>query len=163
MRQSGAAMKKSHPNPRLAKIHRNYTVEEIASLFGIHRNTVREWVKRGLPTTDNRRPMLILGADLVAFLQARRVKNKRTCKPGEMYCVRCRTPRAPAGDMADYQPLTATLGNLIGICSTCDTMMYRRASLARLGEVRGKLDITLPQALPHIDESAEPSVNSDLN
>ncbi len=41
-------------------------------------------------------------------------------------------------------------------------MMYRRVSLAKLEQVRGKLDITLPQALPHIDESAEPSVNSDL-
>lgn len=155
-------MSKRHPNPRLAKIHRNYTVEEVADLFGVHRNTVREWVKRGLPTSDDRRPMLILGADLVAFLRARRSKNKHTCKPGELYCVRCRAPRAPAGDMADYQPLTTTLGNLIAICTACEALMYRRVNLARIGEVCGKLDITLPQALPHISESAEPSVNSDL-
>ena len=76
--------------------------------------------------------------------------------------MRCRAPRAPAADMADYLPVTATLGNLIGICSACDAMMYRRVSLARIEQVRGKLDITLPQALPHIDESAEPSVNSDF-
>ena len=155
-------MSKRHPNPRLAKIHRNYTVEEVAGVFGVHRNTVREWVKRGLPTSDDQRPMLILGADLVAFLRARRVKNKRTCQSGEMYCVRCRAPRAPAGDMADYLPVTATLGNLIGMCPTCDAMMYRRVSLARIEQVRGKLDITLPQAPPHIDESAKPSVNSDF-
>lgn len=155
-------MSKRHPNHRLAKIHRNYIVEEIAALFGVHRNTVREWVKRGLPTIDDRRPMLILGADLVAFLRALRVKNKHTCQPGEMYCVRCRVPRAPAGDMADYEAVTATLGNLIGICSKCEAMMYRRVSLARIEQVRGKLDITLPKALPHIDESAEPFVNSDL-
>ena len=155
-------MSKRHPNPRLAKIHRNYTVEEVAALFGVHRNTVREWVKRGLPTTDDRRPMLILGRDLVTFLHARRTKNKRTCQPGEIYCVRCRAPRAPAGDMADYQPVTETLGNLIGICTRCDAMMYRRVSLTKLKQVRGGLDITMPQALPHIDESAQPSVNSDL-
>ncbi len=89
-------MSKRHPNPRLAKIHRNYTVDEVAHLFGVHRNTVREWVKRGLPTTDGKRPMLILGCDLVAFLGARRAKNKRTCQPGEIYCVRCRAPKAPA-------------------------------------------------------------------
>ena len=103
-------MTKRHPNPRLAKIHRNYTVDEVASLFRNHRNTVREWVKRGLPTSDNKRPMLILGRDLSAFLQARRAKNKRPCQPGEIYCVRCRAPKAPAGDMADYQPVTGTLG-----------------------------------------------------
>ena len=155
-------MSKRHPNPRLAKIHRNYTVEEVAVVFGVHRNTVREWVKRGLPTNDSRRPMLILGADLGTFLSARRMKNKRPCQPGEMYCMRCRAPRAPAGNMADYEADSATLGNLIAICSTCEAMMYRRVSLARIEQVRGKLDITLPQALPHIDESAEPSVNSDL-
>ena len=96
-------MSKRHSNPRLAKIHRNYTVEEAAVVFGVHRNTVRAWIKRGLPTTDSRRPILILGADLRAFLSARRMKNKRTCQPEEMYCMRCRAPRAPAGNMPDYE------------------------------------------------------------
>ena len=155
-------MRKRHPNPRLAKIHRNYTVDEVAHLFDVHRNTVREWVKRGLPTNDGRRPMLILGRDLIAFLTARRAKNKRTCLPGEIYCMRCRVPRAPAGEMVDYLPLTATLGNLVAICSACETMMYRRVSMAKLEQVRGKLDITMPQALEHIGESAQPTVNSDM-
>lgn len=143
-----------HPNHRLAKIHRNYTVDEIASLFGVHRNTVREWVKRGLPTSDSKRPMLILGRDLAAFLQARRLRNKRPCQPGEIYCVRCRVPRSPAGDLAEYQPVTTTLGSLVGICPTCESMIYRRVNLAKLEHVRGKLDITMPEALRHIVESA---------
>ena len=155
-------MSKRHPNPRLAKIHRNYTVEEVAVVFGVHRNTVREWVKRGLPTNDDRRPMLILGADLVTFLRARRVKKKRTCQPGELYCFGCRAPKAAAGEIADYQPLTATQGNLIAMCADCETIMYRRVSLAKLVQVRGKLDITLSQARRHIGESTEPSVNSAL-
>ena len=137
-------------------------MEEIANLFGKHRNTVREWVKRGLPTIDRKRPVLILGSELAAFLQARRTRNKRSCRPGEIYCVRCRTPKVPAGDMAEYQPLNPTLGNLVGICPSCESMIYRRVNPAKLEQVRGKLDITLPQALPHIAESAEPFVNSDL-
>jgi hypothetical protein len=103
-------MSKRHPNPRLAKIHRNYTVEEIANLFGVHKNSVRNWVKGGLPTSDDRRPMLILGRDLVAFLHARRVKNKRPCQPGEIYCMRCRAAQRPAGDMAEYQAHHQHLG-----------------------------------------------------
>ncbi len=154
--------RKRHPNPRLAKIHRNYTVEEVASLYGVHRNTVRQWVKRGLPTSDDRRPMLILGADLAAFLQARRAKGKRTCGPGEIYCVRCRVPRVPAGGMADYLPVTETLGNLIGICSSCETIIYRRVNLARLEQVRGALDVTPLQAQPRIGESTNPTLNSDF-
>ena len=151
-----------HPNYRLVKTHRNYTVEEIASLFHVHRNTVREWVKQGLPTCDDRRPMLILGAELSEFLQARRLKNRQTCSPGELYCVRCRAPRVPAGNMADYQPKTASLGNLIGICPRCNCMMNRRVNVSKLEHIRGSLDITLPQALSHIDESTGPSLNSDF-
>ncbi|MES1976710.1 MAG: helix-turn-helix domain-containing protein [Pseudomonadota bacterium] len=155
-------MAKRHPNPRLAKIHRNYTVEEVASLFGIHRNTVRQWVKQGLPTTDDRRPLLILGQALMTFLQAKRAKTKQSCQPGEIYCVRCRKPQTPAGAMADYQPLSSTLGNLVGICPACESMMYRRVNLTKLDQVSADLDITLPQALLRIGESTNPSVNSDL-
>lgn len=64
--------------------------------------------------------------------------------------------------MVDYAPFAATLGNLVAICSGCETMMYRRVNLAKLELVRGEMDITMPQALPRIDESAQPSVNSDL-
>ena len=88
-------MKRRHPNHRLVKIHRSYTVEEIAILFSIHKNTVRQWIKGGLVTIDDKRPMLILGHVLVDFLKARRTKNKQKCKPGELYCVRCRSPKKP--------------------------------------------------------------------
>ncbi len=155
-------MKKRHPNHRLVKIHRSYTVEEIAKLFGMHKNTVRHWVKEGLATIDDRRPMLILGPVLAAFLQARRVKNKRTCKPGELYCVRCRAPKWPAGNMADYTPITEKFGKLVAICPDCNTMMNRNVSMARIGEFLGKMDISFPEALRHIVERDEPSVNSDL-
>lgn len=135
-----------HPNHRLVKIHRNFTVEEIARLFGKHRNTVREWIKRGLPVIDGKRPALILGSALLAFLQARRLKNKQTCKHGEIYCVRCRAPKRPAGGMAEYRPLTGALGNLVGICPTCESMIYRRVNPARLEQVSGNLDVSLPMA-----------------
>ena len=154
--------KKRHPNHRRVKIHRNYSVEEIASLFGIHKNTVRAWVKAGLPTCDGKRPTLILGPDLAAFIQARRESKKQPCRPGEIYCVRCRAPKCPAGDMADYQPITGKTGNLTAICPDCESIMNRRVSLANLEQVRGKLDITFPQALQRVSESNEPTVNSDL-
>ncbi len=151
----------SRINYRLAKSHRNYSVEEVATLFGVHRNTVREWTRRGLPVIAGR-PVLILGRDLVGFLKERRARNRRPCGPGEIYCVRCRQARRPAGGMVDWRPMTSTLGSLVGICPCCDALMFRRANLRRLALVLGPLEITLPEGLPHIGERAEPTVNSDL-
>jgi hypothetical protein len=155
-------MGKRHPNHRLVKSHRSYTVDEIARLFVIHRNTVREWVKAGLQTIDDNRPMLIVGHNLTAFLQARRAGKKHQCRPGQMYCVRCHLPKFPAAGMADYLPITEKVGNLTAICPDCDSIMHRCVSMARLGEVRGKMDITFPQALRHLREISQPTVNSDL-
>ena len=50
-------------NPNLVKINRSYTFEELAAVFGVHKNTVSTWVKDGLPCLKTRRPFLILGAD----------------------------------------------------------------------------------------------------
>ena len=155
-------MGKRHPNPRLVKIHRNYTVEEVARLLGVHKITVRAWIKQGLPTIDDKRPMLILGRDLSAFLKAKRTKNKRSCKPGEIYCLRCRVPKISADNMVDYHPHTETLGNLFGICPDCGSGMNRRVNLAKLDQGRGQLEITMPQGLPRIVDSEQPSVNSDF-
>ena len=152
-------MKKRLYNPNRAKTKRNYTVGEIADLYDVHKITVRAWIKAGLPTLSDKRPMLILGGDLAAFHQARRTKNKQKCMPGEMYCVKCRAPKMPDGD-AEYQPKTAALGNLVGICPDCYKIMNRRVSLAKLEQVRGQMDITMPQALRHINESDDPTVNT---
>ena len=154
-------MAKSRANPRLAKIHRSYTVEEVATLYGVHRNTVREWIKRGLPVVDDRRPVLVLGSALGDYLRLRRTENKRPCKAGEIYCVRCREPRVPAGSDVRYHPITPTRGSLVGICPSCAAGLYRRVSAANLGQFEGFLRVTLPPAREHIGESSQPSVNSD--
>ena len=155
-------MGKRYPNPRLVKIHRSYTVEEIARLLDKHKNTVRNWVKDGLATIDDKRPMLILGPDLVEFIKKRRAKNRQSCKPGQLYCVRCRAPKFPWGDMADYEPVTEKFGNLTAICPDCESNINRRVSLARIWEVCGNIDITFPEEVRHIVKRTKPSVKSDL-
>lgn len=156
------AMSKRHPNHRLVKVHRTYSVEEIADLFGSHKNTVRNWLKNGLAAIDDRKPMLIHGKTLASFLLARRTKHKQTCLPNELYCIRCRSPKVPAGNMTEFRQVTATIGNLMAICPTCELMMNRRISNSKLEQFRSLLDVTFTQAQGHIVDSFEPTVNCDL-
>lgn len=150
-----------HPNPRLVKVHRNYSVEEIARLFGIHKNTVRNWLKQGLTAIDDRRPILILGQELSRFLSERRQKAKQACGPGRIYCIACRAPKVPAGMTAECIPTGPLVGNLRGICPSCDRLIYRRVNLAKIDAIRGDLDITFTQPSPRLRESAVLSVNCD--
>tara|TARA_R110002073_G_scaffold331785_1_gene516978 strand:- start:601 stop:1041 length:441 start_codon:yes stop_codon:yes gene_type:complete len=142
-----------HFNPNLVKIHRNYDVGEVANLLGVHQNTVREWIKNGLATNDNKRPVLILGSILKGFLQAKRKKNKQKCQPFEIYCVRCRLPQLPAGNMVDYEALNSCSGRLMGICPACDGIINKYINFAKLTEIQDKLDITKTKVLEHINES----------
>ena len=91
--------------------------------------------------------------DLAAFLKQRRLKNKRPCQPGEIYCVRCRAPQKPAEEMAEYRPLNAKLGNLIGICPCCESLVYRRVNPSKLDQIKGNLNIAMPKAEPRIDRT----------
>jgi hypothetical protein len=152
-----------HPNPRLVKVHRNYSVEEIARLFRVHKNTIRSWLKQGLCPIDDCRPTLILGRELRRFLYERRRKAKQTCGPGWIYCIACRAPKEPAGKMAECIPTGPQGGNLRGICPDCNRLIYRRVNLAKIGEVSGDLDITFTQPGPRIGESAALSVNCASN
>ncbi len=155
-------MSKRHPNHRLVKIHRNYTVEEAARLLSIHKNTARQWIRSGLPTIDDKRPILIRGRELIAFLKIRRAGRKQPCQAGQMYCVRCRSPQFPAAGMVDYRPLNGRVINVRGICPNCNSMMHRCVSIARIEQFIEKADITFPQALRHLGEISQPTVNSDL-
>lgn len=150
------------PNRRAIKIHRNYTVEQAASVTGYAKGTIRRWIKSGgLPAITNRKPILILGGDLFDYLKARATSGPKL-KLHECYCFKCRAPRAPALGMADYVPLTPTTGNLRGLCSTCTTLMHKAIPLAALPGLAGIIDVTIGQASKHLTDTAKPSLNDHL-
>jgi hypothetical protein len=130
-------------DPRRIKIHFAYSIEEAASALGTHKNTIRAGIKQGLPVADDRRPIVMSGAEIRAFLDARRSAGKRPLAPGEFFCFKCRCPKSPAGGMADFIESQAGLGTLCGLCPDCETIMHRRASLATLGTARAILDVKI--------------------
>lgn len=142
---------KSH---RGVRRHRNYTVDDAALASGVARGTVRRWLKNGgLPAITDRRPYLILGEDLAAYLTDRKAPRQR-CQLVECFCFACRAPRAPAGRMVELDHVTATTGNMKALCETCLGIMHKRLSLRKLPDLKSLVDVTIVQAAPHITECA---------
>jgi excisionase family DNA binding protein len=111
---------------RRIKSKYSYTVEEAARVLNLHRNTVRNWVRRGgLSAMTGSRPHLILGTVLIEFLKARRLALKRKCGLGELYCLKCRAPRKPVPELIEYRPMTSGRTRIVCICSTCERLMHR--------------------------------------
>ncbi|WP_430417027.1 helix-turn-helix domain-containing protein [Parasphingorhabdus sp.] len=94
-------------NYQLVKQHFNYSADDISRLLDVHKNTVRKWIKHGLPVIDDdRKPKLVLGSDLRSWLEQKRKSAKQPCRPGELFCLKCKIPKRPALDMVDYIPKT---------------------------------------------------------
>jgi len=122
-------------NPYRIKVHRSYTVGELAACCRVHKNTVRQWQASGLSTVGPFKPYLFQGAQARAFLLQRNASRKRPSPPGMLYCMSCHEPRRPALDKAEYIPRRATNGNLRARCESCGTMMHRctrKADLPRI-------------------------------
>ncbi|OYU73668.1 MAG: DNA-binding protein [Alphaproteobacteria bacterium PA3] len=139
-------------NPRCAKLRRSYTAHELAERLDVHKNTVRHW---------STRPVLILGSDFQAWWGKQRKAAKRPCEPGQMYCFKCREPKAPALGMVDYVATNAATGNLKALCETCGTPMHRQTRLGDIAARMPGLDVRRTLAPPSIAALTQPSPNCD--
>ena len=114
-------------NPRRVKLHRSYSVDEAAKCLGVHKNTVRRWLKEGLPQIGGRGQTLILGRDSPGLPRREAADGQSShCPLGFMFCLKCRAPNTPACQMIEYVPLTGASGNLKALCPDCPTLMFRR-------------------------------------
>ena len=104
-----------YASPNKIKAHRIYTVWEAAEALGKHRQTIIRWINdQGLTADRSRKPWLIKGTDLRAFLGHQRTKAKCKLSLHHIFCLGCKSPREPAGKFADYTQQTATTGMLSG-------------------------------------------------
>lgn len=150
-------------NPNKVKVNRSYTFEELAAVFGVHKNTIAAWVRNGLPCLKDMRPYLILGVEAKTYLQAQRSSKKQTCKPDELFCMRCKQPTKAAENFVEYLPITPTKGRLTGFCLSCEGVVNKFVGYSSLGKYSTIFDLTKPMGLDHINDSDKPVLNSDFN
>ncbi|MEI6534775.1 MAG: helix-turn-helix domain-containing protein [Verrucomicrobiaceae bacterium] len=140
---------KRHPSSRRVKLHRSYRVDEAASAVDSCRATIRRWIKDGLPTVRDTRPALILGSDLIDYLDRKRSGPK--CGLAECYCFKCRSPRRPALGMADFILMSERGGNLRALCSVCGCLMHKRISVVTLTAIQDELAVQIVERQQHLE------------
>lgn len=158
-------MARTRLNPRLAKLNRTYTTEEVARLYGLHRETPRRWVRDGaLRAIDDRRPTLIHGATLRAFVAQRREAAKRPTPPGFMHCFGCRCSRRPALAMADFKPPRGRgAGNLRALCEACGVVMNRSARWDAVPAILPGVEVRVLEGQGRIAERPTPAATVAFN
>lgn len=152
----------SNYNHNLVKINRSYSFEELAAVFGVHKNTIANWVKDGLPCLKERRPFLIMGVDARAFLKAQRGEKKQRCNANEFYCMRCKVPTKPAENLVEFLPISATKGRLMGFCSRCECVVNKFVGSANLERYADIFDLIKPTVVEHIKDYGNPLLNCDF-
>jgi len=126
------------------KINRNYSISEIALLYGVHKNTVKTWLRRGLKRIGNKRPYIVLGRDLKQFIKDLRAINKRPCELGEIYCMKCRMPRTPLQGSTIFETESSSCGRIKASCNVCNSSMNKFFRLADLALLQRHFAVILP-------------------
>jgi hypothetical protein len=132
-----------------------YDPHEIARLLEIHPNTVRHWLKGGLQAIDGRRPTLVHGTVLRAFISERQKARRQKCGLGEFFCFRCRVPRSAWGDTADLATHTEKVARLTALCCVCETAMHRTIRREDISKIAALIDLQM-MAPERLGESPDP-------
>jgi len=128
-------------NTRHVKTKASYSLETVSALLGVHPNTVRVWIKVGLKTVDDHRPILIFGQDLVDYLNAKNRSHKRPCAETELFCCKCQKPRVPCNGVVQIK-ITPGRVNLRGVCNACGTLVHKAISPSKIEWYKTLLTVT---------------------
>lgn len=132
MPRGGAAVprKRRKVDHRRIRATITYTVPELAKRLDVATGTVRSWIRTGLPVIDGDRPKLVHGATLKDWLDRRKAGRSRRCATGEMYCLRCRSPRQHMPGSLVIIQRNAKTAMMSALCTECGARMNRAASVA---------------------------------
>lgn len=106
--------------------HYSYNIEELTKKLNIDERTIRRWIKDGLQVVPGaKKPILILGGDITAFLTKRKKKHRIRLKIDEFFCVSCKKARRACEGTIEI------IGNRKkAVCEECKSKMCRAINLA---------------------------------
>lgn len=120
-----------------------YEIEEICALYkacNLHPQTVRQWIKSGMPTVDAGKPTLVHGHALKQFLGKQNNRHKCSTTFEQMYCLKCREAKPPFQKRIALQQVQRTV-MAKALCQTCKTIMNKSYSLDAIPNLRSQFRV----------------------
>lgn len=128
-------------NVNRPRLHRSYTMRELAETLGVHVRTVQGWHSEGMPAIDEQdRPYLFIGRTVRSFLKNRLNKRRTALGPDEIYCLRCASGVTPTAQTVSVEVTDRRLGRcsrqviIRATCPKCSGTVVRFASLKSINE-----------------------------
>ena len=107
-------------------------------MLEVSKQAVWHWIKAGrLKALDGKRPYIIHGSDLAAFIIATTKARKFGGDRFEFACMKCRAPKLPKDGVVYTKPLNAYQVLVKGLCGDCGTQIrkfWTKADLPLLAE-----------------------------
>lgn len=127
----------SHIRP---KEHRVYSVPQVISLYGIHRNTLSNWVHSGLRPSNDSGLQLFRGLELIRFHKERRERSRHRLRQGEFKCFRCKAAVFPALEGLCIEPAIKHAGMALASCPDCDAALHKLLNETECNMLRDALE-----------------------
>lgn len=113
-----------------------YDVEEIADLLSVTPKTIGTWIKQGLPTMANGKPVLIYGYRLREFIKERNQSNKKLTAFKEMFCMKCKDARKPYKNQVAIELVNNNTLLVKAVCTSCKSKMNKGYKLDDLPKLK---------------------------
>ena len=136
--------KKQFRKINIAKIRPSHTYnrEEIEKSQNRTKETVRRWIREGLPPIPGTNKQRFDGAEFKAWAIAREAERKRPCKPDQFFCMNgnCRTQRLPAVGSVFIRKTNTNLGSIEANCVSCGGAVKKGFAMKDLAETEATFE-----------------------
>lgn len=115
-----------------------YDIDDICHLYqkyNLHPQTVRQWIKAGLPIIDSGKPALIYGSDLKEFLGKSNQSNKCKTDFEQIFCFKCKEGKSPYRKQVQLEH-TKGFVKAKAHCQGCKSTMYKSYKLDDLSKLK---------------------------
>ena len=121
--------------------HISYSADDLATHFGVHVQTIREWVRRGLQPIDEHTPALFLGTYVMRFIDDMNSKRKTTTQFNEFYCMSCHAAHNPFNNTVVITTDNNGFIRATGICEQSGAHIHKTYKLCDMSKIHQQFTV----------------------